>query len=91
MKLKAAGFWTKVIVVAITTYLACSLMAVVGEIQETQALMDQLETEVNSLDESNQKMSHALENKDDPDLLEQVARERGYYRPGERLFMDVAG
>lgn len=91
MKTKAAGFWTKLVVLAVMTYLACCLMTVVGDIQDAQVVRDQLERQVVALEETNQKMSHALENKDDPDLLEQVARERGYIKAGETLFQDKAG
>ena len=39
----------------------------------------------------NQKMSEAIENSEDPEVLERVARENGYVKQGETLYMDIAG
>ena len=38
----------------------------------------------------NQKLEDAIANSDDPEMLEQVARERGYVKQNETLFIDVA-
>ena len=42
-------------------------------------------------DPSNQELRDAIENSDDPDTLERVAREKGYVKQGETLYIDVAG
>ena len=38
----------------------------------------------------NQKLAEAIANSDDPDVLEQVARDKGYVKQGETLYIDVA-
>ena len=38
----------------------------------------------------NQKLADAIANSDDPEMLEQVARDRGYVEEDETLFIDVA-
>ena len=38
----------------------------------------------------NQKLKDAIANSDDPEMLEQVARDRGYVEKDETLFIDVA-
>ena len=38
-----------------------------------------------------QELRDAIENSDDPDTLERVAREKGYVKQGETLYIDVAG
>ncbi|MFI3254062.1 MAG: septum formation initiator family protein [Eubacteriales bacterium] len=91
MKLITAGIWTRVVIVSTMVYLVTMLMSVSSELQETQAVSDQLQTQVEAMTETNDKMSYALANKDDPDMLEQVARERGYIKVGETLYIDMAG
>lgn len=50
-----------------------------------------LQEEVELLKESNDKMSHALDYQNDPEMLELVARQRGYIKYGESVFMDISG
>ena len=38
----------------------------------------------------NQALAAAIENSDDPEMLEQVARDRGLVKQGEELYVDVA-
>ena len=38
----------------------------------------------------NQQLANAIENSDDPDMLESVARDKGYVKSGETLYIDVA-
>lgn len=40
---------------------------------------------------ANQQLEDAIENSDDPETLERVAREKGYVKEGETLYIDVAG
>ena len=38
----------------------------------------------------NQSLADAIEHSDDPEMLEQVARDRGLVKQGEELYVDVA-
>ena len=38
----------------------------------------------------NRKLEEAIANSDDPEMLEQVARDRGYVERDETLFIDIA-
>ena len=38
----------------------------------------------------NQELQDAIENSNDPDMMEQVARDKGFVRQGEELYVDVA-
>ena len=40
---------------------------------------------------ANQELQEAIDNSDDPETMERVARERGYVKQGETLYSDVAG
>lgn len=91
MHLTQAGFLTKIVVATILTCLAGSLLTVVGDIQNTEVMRDQLQREVQALEEINEKMEQALEYKDDPEMMERVARDRGYIKENESIFMDMYG
>lgn len=90
MHLTHAGALTKMVVVTFMTYLVIMLLTVVGEVRTTQSVRDQLQQDVYAMEEENQKMSHALEYKDDPEMLERVARARGYIKVGETPFIDTS-
>lgn len=90
MKLKQAGFLTKIVILALLIYMAISLLDMQNQLQETRALKDALEKQVASQQIENQRLADAVENSDDPAMMEQVAREKGYVKQGEVLYIDVA-
>ena len=90
MKLKQAGFLTKIVILALMIYMAISLLDMRSQIQETRQMKEELEKEVSSQQIENQRLADAVENSDDPAVMEQVAREKGYVKQGEVLYIDVA-
>ena len=90
MKLKQAGFLTKIVILALLIYMAISLLDMQNQLQETRALKEALEKQVASQQIENQRLADAVENSDDPAMMEQVAREKGYVKQGEVLYIDVA-
>lgn len=90
MRLKRASFLTKIIVLSLLIYMATSLLDLRGQIQATQGQRDALAQQVADQRLENQKLADAIENSDDPDMLEQVARDKGYVKQGEILYFDVA-
>lgn len=90
MKFKPAGFLTKIVVLVLMIYMATSLLNLLGQLKTVQAQRDTLEQQVTSQQLDNQRLSDAIENSDDPDMLERVAREKGFVRQGEELYIDVA-
>ena len=90
MKLKQAGFLTKIVILALMIYMAISLLDMQNQLQETRALKEALEKQVASQQIENQRLADAVENSDDPAMMEQVAREKGYVKQGEVLYIDVA-
>ena len=91
MRLKRAGLRTKLVVAAVLGYLATSLLDLRGQIQSAQEEQTSLAQQVEEQRLANQQLEDALENSDDPETLERVAREKGYVKAGETLFIDVAG
>ena len=90
MEFKRAGFLTKIVVLALLIYMATSLLELRGKIQEVQAQRDELTWQVTDQQLENRKLADAIANSDDPEMLERVARDRGYVEQDETLFIDVA-
>ncbi len=90
MEFKRAGFLTKLVVLVLLIYMAISLLDLRGKIQEVQAERDVLARLVSDQKLENQRLEDAIANSDDPEMLEQVARDRGYVEQHETLFIDIA-
>ena len=61
-----------------------------GQIQTIQVEREELNQQVAAQQLENQQLANAIENSDDPDMLESVARDKGYVKSGETLYIDVA-
>ena len=90
MKLKRAGFLTKIVVLALLIYMATSLLDLRGQIQTAQVQRDTLARQVSDQRLENQELEAAIENSDDPEMLEQVAREKGHVKQDEIVYIAVA-
>ena len=90
MTFKRAGFLTKIVVLILLIYMAISLLDLRGKIQDVQDQRDVLARQVTDQRLENQKLEEAIANSSDPEMLEQVARDRGYVEENETLFVDVA-
>ena len=90
MTFKRAGVLTKIVVLALLIYMAISLLDLRGKIQEVEGQRADLARQVTDQRLENQKLEEAIANSSDPEMLEQVARDRGYVEENETLFVDVA-
>ena len=90
MRFKRAGFLTKIVVLALLIYMATSLLDLRGQIQAAQDQRDILAQQVADQRLANQDLADAIEHSDDPEMLEQVARDKGYVKQDEILSIDVA-
>ncbi len=90
MTFKRAGFLTKIVVLILLIYMAISLLDLRGKIQDVQDQRDVLARQVTDQRLENQKLEDAIANSSDPEMLEQVARDRGYVEENETVFIDVA-
>jgi len=90
MRFKRAGFLTKIVVLALLIYMVTSLLDLRGQIQSVQDERDGLAQQVTAQQLENQKLADAIAHSDDPERLEQVARDKGFVKEGEDLFVDVA-
>ena len=90
MRFKRASFLTKIVVLVLLIYLATSLLDLRGQIQNLQGQLDGKEQQVADLRQENEEKSYAVENSDDPEVIEEVAREKGYQDKDAVLYIDVA-
>lgn len=90
MHFKRTGMLTKVVILILMVYMTISLLNLRTQIQTAQGQRDTLAAQVAAQRLDNQQLTEAIENSDDPDMLESVAREKGYVKPGETLYVDVA-
>ena len=88
MQVKKAGFLTKIVVLALLIYMATSLLNLRAQLQTYLEQKDALTTQVEQLDQENARLAEAIENKDDPGVLEAVARDKGFVKADEKLFID---
>ena len=89
MRFKRAGLLTKVVVMVLLIYMATALLDLHGQIQTIQVEREELNQQVAAQQLENQQLANAIENSDDPDMLESVARDKGYVKSGETLYIDV--
>lgn len=90
MHFKRAGFLTKIVVLALLIYLATSLLDLRGQIQTIQGELTGKEQQVAELRQENEEKSYAIDHKDDPEVIEEVAREKGFQDKDALLYIDVA-
>ena len=87
MKVKKAGFLTKIVVLALLIYLATALLNLRARLREYQAEEAVQAQQLEQLTQENAKLADAIENKDDPEVLEAVARDKGFVKADEKLFV----
>lgn len=90
MRFKQAGFLTKIVVVVLLIYMATSLLDLRTQIREAEGAKVTLEEQVKQQQLENQQLAAAIANSDDPDMLEQVAREKGYVKANETIYINIA-
>ena len=90
MRIKKAGFLTKIVVLALLIYMATSLLDLRSQLQTNREEENALNAQVAALTQKNTQLADAIENRDDPEVLEDVARSKGFVKAGEKLFIDVA-
>ena len=84
---------------ALTMLVLLTLLALVGaellhlraQIAEAKDEQQVLQSRLDAAKQENDALSSALEKADDPEFLQELAREQlGYVTPGERSFYDVS-
>ncbi len=84
---RKAGILIRIVLVAILIYMIFLLVHVRQQITATQAEIRTLTEEVADQTQTNTELTNAIENRDDPAFLKDVARERlDLVTPNDRVF-----
>ncbi|MEE0747304.1 FtsB family cell division protein [Evtepia sp.] len=84
---KKVGLLVKIALLILLAYLIITLVNVRQQIGDAHAAIETLTEQVNDQTQANTELSNAIENRNDPSYLEDVARERlGLVAPNDRVF-----
>lgn len=90
MKFKRAGIITKIVVLILLIYIAITLLSVRSKIQDANAAYQVLQAQVDEQSAKNAALAADIANKDDPDTVLAIAKERmGLLESGEIVFYDT--
>jgi len=88
VKLKKAGFLTKIIILALLVVSAVALLELRGQITSAQEDRQLLQRQLEEQQQVNSELSDALEDSDDPERQAEIARDKlGLVQPGERVII----
>ena len=87
LRAKKVGLLVKIALLILLAYLIITLVNVRHQIGDAHAAIETLTEQVNDQTQANTELSNAIENRNDPSYLEDVARERlGLVAPNDRVF-----
>ena len=87
LRAKKVGLLVKIALLILLAYLIITLVNVRQQIGVAHAAIETLTEQVNDQTQANTELSNAIENRNDPSYLEDVARERlGLVAPNDRVF-----
>lgn len=90
MKFKKAGLLTKLLILVMIVYAAYNIATVQVNIAQARQSLTSLTQEVEDARQVNAQLTYEIEHKDDPETIEQIAREKlGLVKPGEKIFYDM--
>lgn len=90
IKLKRAGFLTKIVVVALLVYMAITLLNLRTQIQNAQNDLESYQAQVIQQQQINAELENDVVNGNDEEKLEDIARYKlGLVEPGEKVFYDI--
>ena len=87
LRAKKVGLLVKIALLILLAYLIITLVNVRQQIGDAHAAIETLTEQVNDQTQANTELSNAIENRNDPSYLEDVARERlGLVAHNDRVF-----
>lgn len=85
-----SSFITKVIILAALVFVGVQVYLLHGRISEAKAEEAALAAQISLQQQENDSLRRQLESADDPALIEEIARDDGMVKPGEKVFYDVS-
>ena len=90
MKFRSAGWLTGIVLAGLLAYGCITLMTMRTKVAEAAKTEAQLRTRAEQIQEENAALQHALDHQDDPDTIEDIAREKlDLVMPDEVIFYDA--
>lgn len=91
MKLKRAGIFTIIVILALLVYAGVGLMNKRTQVSEAMQTRQELQEEVDRLTQENEDLRYEIDHSGDDSTIEDIAREKlGLVKPGEKIFYDVS-
>jgi len=89
LKFRSAGILTGIVIALLLAYGCINLLNMKSKVAEASKTEAQLQDRIESIQEQNASYQYALDNQDDPDTIEDVARDKlGLVMPDEMIFYD---
>lgn len=90
MKFRKAGWMTWAVILGLMAYACISLLNMRSKVAEATKTEAELREQVTQIQEENAALEYAIENQDDPDTIEDIARSKlGLVMPDEVIFYDA--
>jgi len=90
VKFRSAGWLTALVIAGLMAYGCITLMNMRSKVADAAKTEAQLQTQVDTILETNASLRYAIDNQDDPDTIEDIARDKlGLVMPDERIFYDA--
>lgn len=87
MKIRHAGIFTKIVLLVLLVYAVASLVTLRTKVETAKVNEAALQQQVDDKTASNEQMRYAVENKDDPEVIEGVARDKlGLVQQDEEVY-----
>ena len=84
---KPVGLLLKILCLILVVYMALTFLHVRRLISDTKNTIETLTQQVNDQTQTNTELSNAIENRDDPSYIEDIAREKlGLVTSNDRVF-----
>ena len=83
--------FTKLVVLGLIVYASITLIGLSGRIEDAKAGQADLQEAISALAQENAAYEHEIDNKDDPETIERIARSKyNLVMPGEKIFYGVS-
>ncbi len=88
---RRTSFLTVLVIAILIALVGVQLIHLRTEIEAAQNQLTALKSDLDSAKQANDALASALEKADDPEFLQELARDQlGYVTPGEKSFYDVS-
>lgn len=89
MRFRRASWMTALVIAGVIAYACITLMNMRTKVSNASETQAQLQEQVEKIQEENAALQYAIEHRDDPSTIEDIARDKlGLVMPEEKIFYD---